>query len=254
MSMFSNTQHQSETNDSNDLFGAVPRRPSLADTVIEQIEEAIIDGRLQPGDRLPTERELGRQFDVSRTVVREAVHALAAKNLIEVVPGSGMVVRQPSTQSISESISLLLNLGRPQIEVGELAEVRLYLETQIAWLAAQRRTDEQLAELEDLIEKMVTADAHDEFAGYDMAFHLKLAEATQNRLYLVLLNAVIDIVTNLSLIVSRDPENRPQPINFHRRILERVREGDANGAREAMREHLIAFEQMAHRASGHKQT
>lgn len=230
------------------LFNAVRKKPNLADEVISQIERAIIEGRLNPGDRLPTERELGLQFGVSRTVVREALHALVARNLVEVQPGAGTVVCPPSTQTISDSLRLLLNLGRPHVEVQELVEVRVYLETEVVGLAALRRTDHDLQELQGLIERMTGAVTREAFVRYDMAFHLALAQAAQNRLYAVLLSSIIDLVVGISLQGSASDATRQRATNFHRRIFEYVKRGDAQGARTAMREHLAAFEVTAKQA------
>jgi GntR family transcriptional repressor for pyruvate dehydrogenase complex len=236
---------EQESADSAVLFASVHRKPNLADEVVRQIERAIIETRLKPGDRLPPERELGRQFGVSRTVVREAVHALVAKNLLEAQPGTGTVVSQPSTQTISDSIRLLLHIGRPHVDIRELAEVRQHLESLTAGLAAQRHTAENLQELSELIEQMAQSATVDRFVRYDMAFHLALAEATQNRLYAVLLSSIIDIVVDISVVASARPVTRERATNHHRRIFEFVKQGDAEGARQAMRDHLVTFEETA---------
>jgi DNA-binding FadR family transcriptional regulator len=78
-----------------------------------------------------------------------------------------------------------------------------------------------------------------------MAFHLALAEATQNRLYAVLLSSIIDIVVDISVVASARPVTRERATNHHRRIFEFVKQGDAEGARQAMRDHLVTFEETA---------
>jgi GntR family transcriptional repressor for pyruvate dehydrogenase complex len=227
------------------LFSNVRRRPNLADDVVRQIEQAIIDRRLKPGDHLPTERELGGQFGVSRTVIREAIHSLVAKNLLEVQPGAGTVVCQPSTQNISESIRLLLNIGRPHVDISEMVEVRLSLETLIAGLAAERRKPENVEELARLIDQMAQAETVERFVRHDMAFHLALAEATQNRLYAVLLSSIIEIVVDISVTASDKLVIRERATNHHRRIFEFIRQNDVDGARQAMSDHLVTFEETA---------
>ena len=127
------------------LFPQVAREPRLSDKVAEMMLETILSGRLQVGDRLPSERELGEQFGVSRTVVREAVRALVAKGVIEVRSGSGLRVVAVNAAQVSESMSLYVRGGRLDFE--QVHEVRALLEVQIAGLAAERCTDEEVARL-----------------------------------------------------------------------------------------------------------
>src|SRR5689334_10607565 len=98
------------------LFKLVQREETLASRVTGQLETLIVQRHLQPGDRLPAERDLAQQFGVSRTVVREAVRALVAKSLLEVQPGSGTHIRSPSAQSVSQSMALFLRGGQPAVD------------------------------------------------------------------------------------------------------------------------------------------
>lgn len=223
------------------LFATVARRPNLAADVIEQVEAAIVRGDLAPGDRLPPERVLTERFGVSRTVIREAIHALTAKNLIEAQPGARAVVARPNTQTIAESLRLLLNLGRPNIEFRELVEVRRTLEAEVAQRSAERRQREDLDALQDALENMRDAEDADAFTYHDMRFHLLLAEASHNRLYVILLHALLELVTDLSLLGSQTPRRRRLATDFHSNIFDRVEARDGDGARAAMLEHLEAF-------------
>ena len=127
------------------LFEQVEREPKLSDKVAEMMLETILSRRLEAGARLPSERELGEQFGVSRTVVREAVRALAAKGVIEVRSGSGLRVASVGPATVNESMSLYLRGG--QIEFEKVHEVRSMLEVHIAGLAAERAADEDVATL-----------------------------------------------------------------------------------------------------------
>src|ERR671935_2210582 len=117
-------------------FTRIRREPRLSDRVAALLLETIVARGLQPGDRLPSERELGEQFGVSRTVIREAVRALAAKGVIEVRTGSGLRVAAVDASSVSESMSLFMRGGG--IEFEKVHEVRTVLEVHIAGLAAER--------------------------------------------------------------------------------------------------------------------
>ena len=230
-----------QPNERSNIFMSISRKSSLADEVVAQIEEAIVGGRLQPNDRLPTEGELCKQFEVSRTVVREAMRILTTKGLVDVRPGSGAVICEPSTQVISDYTSLLLNIGREEIQVDEIAEVRRCLELQIASEAAERRTDRNLAQLESYIDNMRSADDAKTFVEFDMAFHLGLAEATQNRLYLILLNTLVEVIFNFSLLLTVKDDTRERAIQFHVQLLEAVRDRDRAAAQRTMKNHLETF-------------
>src|SRR5262245_28566351 len=124
------------------LFEQVAREPRLSDKVADMMLETILSRRLQVGDRLPSERELGEQFGVSRTVVREAVRALVAKGVIEVRSGSGLRVAAVDAAAVSESMSLFLRGGSLDFE--KVHEVRTLLEVHIAGIAAERATTEDV--------------------------------------------------------------------------------------------------------------
>src|SRR5437667_243295 len=109
-------------------------------------EEQILSGKLAPGDQLPSERAISIERDVSRSVVREAINRLASLGLVRSVHGSGTRVEAPSGRPITQGYQRLLRQG--EVELTQLAQVRLPLETTIAGLAARNRTEEHLARLE----------------------------------------------------------------------------------------------------------
>lgn len=239
-----------EQNGPDSRFRAVARESTLVDRVAEQIEGQIVGGQLQPGERLPSERELAEQFGVSRTVIREAVRVLAAKSLLEVRSGSGTVVRSPSTRAITQSMTLLLRTGQ-RIDHAAIHEVRRTLEVEIAGLAAERRTPTDVAALEALLDEMAailaegrTAAIRDRFAANDVRFHAALARATHNELFVLLLDSIADVLLEVRQIGFEGAGSHQDTLDFHRAIFEQVRAGDAPGAREAMRAHLINAEQV----------
>jgi GntR family transcriptional repressor for pyruvate dehydrogenase complex len=225
------------------LFKTIERSTTLANRVTHQIEQLIVDGHLQPGDRLPAERELAHQFGVSRTVIREAVRALVAKSLLEVQPGSGTVVRSPTTKSVAQSMIMLLRAGQPEVDYEKVHEVRRLLEVEIAGLAAKRRTTEDLEELEEILrESSEIQDDRNCFPECDVAFHAALARATRNELYPLLLDSMADIMILVRKLGFTVPGMPARALKHHRAIFEQVKAGDPRGARQAMREHLIESE------------
>jgi len=224
------------------LFQTVPRELTLSNRVTGEIEALIVQNRLQPGDRLLAERELARQFGVSRTVIREAVRALTAKGLLEVHPGSGTIVRAPTAQNVSQSMTLYLRGSQSQHDFGKVLEVRSLLEVEIAGFAAERRTaddiDRMIATLQR-IDQVVTREA---FVSWDMEFHLLLAQATHNELFTLLLDSVTEAMRQLRELAFDITGAPTRAYKYHHAILEQVKIGDRKGARQAMREHLAEAE------------
>ena len=195
------------------LVSALHREETLANRVVVELERLIVDSRLGEGDRLPSERELAAQFGVSRTVVREAVRALAAKRLVEVEGGRGTVVRAPSTRAAAESMGLLLRVQESAMDADKVAEVRRVLENEIAKLAASRRTAEDLKVLEGLLDAAeVHAEQPDSFIVEDVEFHAALARATHNELFSVLLESLAQMMLEVRLLALRHPGHAsPEP-------------------------------------------
>jgi GntR family transcriptional regulator, transcriptional repressor for pyruvate dehydrogenase complex len=229
-------QAPSEATARTTLFKQVAREPRLSDKVAGMMLETILSNRLNVGDRLPSERELGEQFGVSRTVVREAVRELVAKGVIEVRSGSGLRVAAVDASAVSESMSLFLRGGA--IDFEKVHEVRTLLEVHIAGLAAERTGPEDLAALRIVHERMQAERADVEAAARDdLEFHRVIALATHNDLFLLLLDSI-----GSSLFEIRRENlgsgSAPMTLEQHARVLDRIAAKDPDGAREAMAAHL----------------
>jgi GntR family transcriptional repressor for pyruvate dehydrogenase complex len=192
---------------------------------------------------LPSERDLALEFGVSRTVVREAVRALVAKNLLEVRPGSGTLVRRPSMASVASSMALLLRVGQDHVDYEKLHEVRRALEVEIVGLAAERRTAEDLLLIERLLaEAPDTWADRERFAQHDLAFHNALAQAAHNEIFLFVLNSLADIMLEVRRMAFTVPGLPQQAQTLHHAIVEAIREGDPQRAQQAMHEDLLYAE------------
>jgi DNA-binding FadR family transcriptional regulator len=155
-------------------------RGNLVATLAEMLEREITEGRLQPGARLPTEAVLAAGAGVSRTVVREAVASLRAVGLVDTRQGAGAFVLSPRGR-----LAPFPNLARDAIEdILSVLELRLGVEVEAATLAAARRADEDLAQIDKALLDMEAKESGSE-AGIaaDMAFHLAIASATRNRYF-----------------------------------------------------------------------
>ena len=216
----------------------VVRTARLYEQIVQQIEESILKGSLKPGDQLPAERELAQKFGVSRTAVREAVKALTEKGLVEAFSGRGTFITDGTQQAIKQSLDLMIKIGQPEGSV-QLAEVREILEPEIAALAAVRCEEQHLASMREAVAVMDQAKQDpDAFIEADLDFHLALAEAAANPMILSLLDSIVGLLREQRLRIFNVEDGPDRGQYHHKRILEAVREHDAEKARASMRAHL----------------
>lgn len=222
------------------MFKKIHREATLSGLVSDQIQKLIVDNHLHPGDRLPAERDLALQLGVSRTVVREAVRSLAAKGLVHVSQGrAGTTVSHPSAKSMTTSMTLFLRAGQPQLDYEKLIEVRRTLEIEIAGLAAERRTAEDMANLDDNLREFAkVSDDREQFARYDTAFHAALARATHNDLFILLLDSINEVMVEGRRLGFDVSGTAARAYRYHSAIFKQVKAGNVEGARNAMRDHL----------------
>ncbi len=221
------------------LVATLVRPETLANRVQAELQRLIIDSQLGVGDRLPTERDLAEQFGVSRTVVREAVRALAAKGLIEVTAGRGAMVRAPSPEWAAESIGLLMRHSSSGLDYDKVIEVRRMLEVQIAALAASRRTKADLDDLDAILEGAANyVEDADAFITFDVAFHAALARATHNELFSALLDSLSPVMVEVRRLGLRVPGTPQRALDHHRSVLDAVRARQVRIARVAMDRHM----------------
>lgn len=212
-------------------------RERLYEQVVQQLQLLISTGELQPGDKLPPERQLAEQLGVSRTVIREAIKTLEQRGLVKVLTGSGTYVSQMEPQVIMESIGLFVQQRTPSFD--HLNEVRRMLDIEVAGLAAQRATTEDLGKLKQAIEEMEdNIDSPDEYIEADLDFHRALAEATRNEIFLLLIDVMVDLLRESRRMIFQVPGAPGRGQTWHWLIYEAVKKGDAAAAREVMGKHM----------------
>jgi GntR family transcriptional repressor for pyruvate dehydrogenase complex len=221
-------------------FDQIERLPRLSDTIADRLQEAILVGDFEPGDVLPSERSLGLQFGVSRTVIREAIRTLSVKGIVKVQSGRGVEVLPVSTAPVTQAMSLLLR-GANEVGFDQIHEVRLMLEAHVAGVAAERATQEELDHLDEIYRRM---DEVNRSPGpptevdLDVEFHRAIARAAHNDLFLVLLDSIagVQMQARQKILVLFDS---PYPfLDDHRTILESLNKRDPGAARAAMEECL----------------
>lgn len=219
------------------------RRPrGLVGEIVERLAATIREGQLQTGEKLPTETEIMARFDVSRTVVREAISKLQASGLVETRHGIGtFVIERPDTGNFHIAAADFATVA----DVISVLELRISLETEAAGLAAQRRTAVHLQAMESALQTFRDSIEQDSDAvPADFQFHMEVARATGNRHF-------ADLMTYLgTMIIPRTRVNTPRQApegrrNYllrvhgeHESIYNAIRNQDTEGARAAMRTHL----------------
>jgi GntR family transcriptional repressor for pyruvate dehydrogenase complex len=215
------------------------RAGRLSDRVAEQMLAAILASGLPAGSHLPSERELGEQFGVSRTVIREATRSLVAKGVLDVRPGTGLTIAAADPASVAESMNLYLR-GK-SIPYEKVHEVRTMIEIQVAGLAAERGAEEGiavLARIHEQLRELTKADDFEALAIADVEFHRQLARMTGNELHLLMLDSIGDVLLEVRYETVANREDSLVAVAAHGRVLERVTARDPAGAREAMAIHL----------------
>ncbi|MHA7140303.1 FadR/GntR family transcriptional regulator [Arthrobacter sp. Sr33] len=215
---------------------------TLASRVVEDLRQSLLDGRLVPGDKLPSESALEKQFSVSRTVVREALSRLQTAGLVETYRGKGtFVLTRPSGQPFAVEPGEI----RCHQDRLDLVDFRIGVETEIAALAARRHTVVELGAIEKALAAFGAIEQSPRAAvEADFAFHRSIAVAAHNRLYLDLVVSLGASMITMpqTRLVPENPESAASRFNVvsheHLVIFAAIGDRDPQGAAAAMRTHL----------------
>jgi GntR family transcriptional repressor for pyruvate dehydrogenase complex len=220
----------------------------IYEQIATQIKEQIMSGKLQPGEKLPSTRELSESFQVGRSTMREALSALKAMGLVEIHQGEGCYVRKidPADLDMPQLDALVMTRST----IVELLEARKSLEVSNAALAAEKRTEEDLRVFEAILVRMENSLGNEmEGEKEDILFHLTLAEATHNSIMVRLLET---ISTQMELAIRKTRRLEmyakmsvsTQLYKEHQEIFEAIEARDPNQAQHKMRQHLFHVEQL----------
>ena len=221
------------------LHSVQPRR--LHEEIVQQFLSLIRGGSLRHGDRLPSERVLAGQFKVSRSSVREALRSLELQGLVVSKRGSGTFINTEDLNSAVALIASTLSSGADTLR--DIFEMRHLLEPQIAFLAAQMVTPQELLEMAEILEEQGRQIARGETGvNADTDFHFALAMATHNSALVKVVSAVEDILTRSRDQSLQEPGRPQRSLSSHRQILEMLQGRDKHAARRAMEHHLTSVE------------
>ncbi|MDE1158184.1 MAG: FadR/GntR family transcriptional regulator [Neorhizobium sp.] len=241
------------TGSEDNTSGAAPRRGrNLVETVSQRLRASILRGDLKPGDKLPSESGLTEQHKVSRTVIREAIASLRADGLVEVRHGVGVFVLTPRSNAangaaggLASGLGGLRHADPSRVSsIIEMLEVRAAIEIEAAGLAATRSSPAQQELIFECLDTMKQriADGGPAIES-DRAFHLAVADATNNPRFRELLEAIGRQMIPRALL--QDDDNDVPPAGYltqihaeHADIASAIADGDEQAARDAMRLHL----------------
>jgi len=217
------------------------KKAKVYEEIVAKIKDMVEKGRFKAGDQLPVERELAEVFRVSRSSVREALRSLESQGFIESRQGDGTyIASQPVEALVRPLASVILTEKDDQME---LFEMRRMIEPDLAYLAAERATEEEIAMMEKVLALQEEQIARGEFGtDVDRNFHYIMVRAAKNKAILRITDNIIDLLAE-----SREQylqvEGRPQrSILRHREVLEAIRARDPERAEKCMLEHLVDIE------------
>ena len=223
------------------MFEPLPHERAF-EAIAKQVREAIYSGKLKPGDKLPTERDLAKMFNVSRAAVRSAVLNLEQAGLLKIRKGSGggFFVRELDCRPVRDSFNDLLRLGK--ISVSDLTEARGILEPEASRFAAKRATPNDIEEMEqsisDLQQRMSQGLPR---RPADFNFHDCVTRGSKNPVIIIIMRALTDLIFQTIGSYTVDPKRNEEIINQHKRILDAIKAKDPENAQAFALEHVRAM-------------
>ncbi len=228
------------------IFEPVENRETLSRQVTRRIEDSIRNKLLSPGEKLPTEVDMASLFGVSRPIVREALLMLSSKGLISIQKGAGAFVNEYRDALAFNPMRLYLDIHLGKDLILQIAEMRKWLEPNVARLAAQNRTDQDIQELGDIMNSFNELDENDHHAQgeVDRDFHLHLAHNTKSLVIPIVMEPLYQMLPKITEIIRGQVLGAQAiAIDYHQRIATAIVAGDSDAAFEEMDKHMkIAYE------------
>lgn len=214
------------------------RNKRLSDRIADEILSMItIEKKFQPGDKLPNEIELSEQLNVSRTTLREAIRVLVTNNILEIQRGKGTFVKENIDTEHMKSFS---DLSSAIINARDLYEMRLIFEPEAAYYATLRATDAELKRILDfgkqIEEKILNNEDRTEV---EQKFHQSIAQATHNEFMDKLMPVIFQAINKGVILSQKNELVTKHTLNDHRLIMEFMEARNAEGAKSAMKIHIL---------------
>ena len=217
-------------------------RRGLVDEAIQGILDRVVDGEFPAASALPPEADLAALLEVSRPTMREAVRSLSDRGVLRVVHGRGtFVAPQEEWRDLPTLIGVLARTT-PSRDLGlQLIQVRRMLEVGAAGLAAEHRSDDDVARMQDLLDRYDTAASRedvDEVAALDIAFHEAILAASGNPFLAAIMQPLAEALSASRRTTAARDDVRSRAQEHHRRIVQAISDGDPASAKDAMRAHM----------------
>jgi len=220
----------------------VVRRPKVYEEVAKQLERLILE-KLNVGDKLPSERELAEMLQVSRSSIRDAIRSLELMGLVEPRQGAGTIVLERAAETPDSPFANALK--RRQERVGELLDFRKMVEPPLASRAATHASPDEIAEMEEILQRQEVKLAQGEIASAeDAEFHYSIALASGNSVVLKVIDILMDLLRDTRERSLQVPGRQEKSLAGHRRILSAIKRRDAEAAKSAMRRHIEDVEEI----------
>jgi GntR family transcriptional regulator, transcriptional repressor for pyruvate dehydrogenase complex len=221
------------------------KRQRVSESVANQIRQAIFNGRLEPGHKLPPEREMAEQFATSRVALREALRSLEQEGMIEIRRGFGggafVADFDNALRALTDSLNNVVKLG--QANSGNLTEVRSMLEPVMARMAAARATEDDVQAMQKIVEAQEQELASGVLSRkFDMEFHRVVANACHNPVLSIVVTAINDAIRDAIYRSKLTTEMRQQVVRYHREVFQAISRRDEDLAGRLMEEHVVAVQ------------
>jgi GntR family transcriptional repressor for pyruvate dehydrogenase complex len=223
------------------------RKEKIFEDIVRQIRRLIKKGSLKVGDKLPPERDLAQAFKVSRASVREAIRVLESAGLVKTRVGDGTYVETGSVESLVKPLATVVVKGRETLM--DIFSVRKMVEPEIASLAAERATANEVSELRSILShQRKTSGNPGPVTEIDYSFHLSLAKMAKSQVFLKLYNTLAELINQTREEFLQEGDRPQKSVEGHEEILLAIEKRDPALAKKAMSSHLRTIEREALRA------
>lgn len=220
-------------------FSKLNKELSLSEKIEQQIIDAIHQKIFLPGDKILGEMELAQNFGVSRTAVREALHRLAGRGVVEIRKNSGVYVASDQYSPVTDSFYHLLEMKCGDSSLQHIATVRLIIEPEVARMAAANAGREDISRIRELYSNMESnINNPPKMIGYDIDFHRSLVHAARNPILPVIMEPLFQMMTKFISDTYEYPQSPLLALKSHLKLVGCLEAKDEQGALEAMKTHL----------------
>jgi len=217
-------------------------RNSLVDHVAQDLRETILARKLQPGEFLPSQKDLAAQYDVGLSTVHEAIQVLTALGLVESHPGKGTWVRQDATSTLLHPTAVKARLG--ELNARQLFEARSVIEVGLSKFAAQRATDQDVQRIRAAMQAMEAAQDNDAFVEADIEFHLAVAQAGHNGLLEQFYHVARELLSEVAIELIALPTVKEASMPLQAAVAKAIEQHNVPKAEKAALAHMKYIEEL----------